>query len=181
MLRKTDGRSRARAAWAIALGCVSLTGACSVVSAVGLRFNTSYSLPMGLYIATDDPGATLIEFCPADRFSRQSSERGYRTPGIACSDGAVPLLKPIVASDGDVVETTPSGIKVNGLLLPNTAPLPRDSQSRLLEPWGFGIYRVRPGTVWVASTYHRGSYDSRYMGPISMSQIRRRLRPLWTL
>ncbi len=90
---------------------------------------------------------------------------------------AVPLLKPIVAGDGDFVETTPLGIKVNGLLLPNTAPLPRDSQSRSLEPWQFGIYRVQPGTVWVASTYHRGSYDSRYMRPISTSQIRRRLKP----
>lgn len=181
MLRKTDGRSRLIAAWTICLGCVSVTGACALISVLGLRFNTSYSLPMGLYIATDDPAATLIEFCPADRFAKQSSERGYRTPGIACPDGAVPLLKPIVARDGDVVETTSSGIKVNGLLLPKTAPLPRDSQSRLLEPWPFGIYRVQPGTIWVASTYHRGSYDSRYMGAISTSQIRRKLRALWTL
>lgn len=180
MLRKTDGRSRVTTVWTIVLSCVSLTGACTVVSAVGLRFNTSYSLPMGLYIATNDPAATLIEFCPADRFAKQSSERGYRTRGIACSDDAVPLLKPIVAKDGDLVETTPSGIKVNGQLLSKTAPLPRDSQFRSLEPWPFGIYRVPPGAVWVASTYHRGSYDSRYMGPISMSQIRRRLRPLWT-
>ena len=37
------------------------------------------------------------------------------------------------------------------------------------------------GVVWVASTYNRGSYDSRYMGPISISQIRARLRPLWLL
>ena len=33
----------------------------------------------------------------------------------------------------------------------------------------------------MASTYNRGSYDSRYMGPISISQIRARLRPLWLL
>src|SRR6185437_7853705 len=30
-------------------------------------------------------------------------------------------------------------------------------------------------------TYNRGSYGSCYMGPISISQIRARLRPVWLL
>jgi type IV secretory pathway protease TraF len=68
-----------------------------------------------------------------------------------------------------------------GVLLPKTAPLYRDSADRTLHPWPFGSYIAEPGTVWVASTYNRGSYDSRYMGPISVSRIRARLRPLWTL
>jgi conjugative transfer signal peptidase TraF len=143
--------------------------------------NTSYSLPMGLYIETGDPATALVEFCPAGTFAEQSSARGYRTAGFACADGAVPLLKPIVAREGDLVETTPRGIKVNGVLLPQTSPLLTDSYSRPLRPWPFGVYHVEPGTVWVASSYNRGSYDSRYMGPISISQIRRRLTPLWVL
>ena len=81
-------------------------------------------------------------------------------------DGAVPLLKPIVATEGDRVEMTPEGIKVNGALLPQTAPLARDSHSQSLTPWPVGVYRVKPGTAWVASSYHGSSYDSRYMGPI---------------
>src|SRR5215467_9206401 len=69
----------------------------------GLRINTSYSLPLGVYLRTTDPNARLIEFCPVEPFATESSERGYRTHGIACPDGAVPLLKPIVAVGRDRV------------------------------------------------------------------------------
>ena len=179
MLPKTHGHCRRIAGHLMGLGGIGFVALCLTAAVIGVRINTSYSLPMGLYIVTTDPAATLVEFCPASPFATQSSERGYRTPGIVCSDGAVPLLKPIVARDGDVVEMTPAGMKVNGSLLPRTAPLTRDSSARSLMPWPFGTYRVEPATVWVASTYHRGSYDSRYMGPISVSQIRRRLKPLW--
>jgi conjugative transfer signal peptidase TraF len=181
MLQKTHGRCKRIAMCLMGFGGIVLVVSCVTGAILGVRVNTSYSLPMGLYIATSDPAATLIEFCPADPFARESSERGYRTPGITCPDGAVPLLKPIVARDGDHVEMTPVGIKVNGALLPKTAPLAKDALSRPLMPWPCGIYQVEPGTVWVASTYHRGSYDSRYMGPISVSQIRQRLKPLWVL
>ncbi|MCC6585644.1 MAG: S26 family signal peptidase [Bryobacterales bacterium] len=73
------------------------------------------------------------------------------------------------------------GIAVNGRLLPNTAPLRLDAANRPLRAWPSGTYRVRPGTVWVASTYGRGSYDSRYIGPVEEKSIRGRLRPLWLL
>ena len=181
MQRKTDGRCSRTVVQLIGFGSVGLAALCIVANAVGLRVNTSYSLPMGLYIETRDPLAPLIEFCPTGLFAKQSSDRGYRTAGVACGDGAVPLLKQIVAREGDLVETTPNGIKVNGVLLPQTAPVPSDSHSRPLSPWPFGLYRVQPGTLWVASSYNRGSYDSRYMGPIATSQIRRRLRALWVL
>jgi conjugative transfer signal peptidase TraF len=181
VLRKTDGRYSRIALGLIGFGTVSFAALGMVANALGLRVNTSYSLPMGLYIQTRDPLAPLIEFCPTGPFAKQSSERGYRTAGLACGDWAVPLLKPIVAREGDLVETTPKGIKVNGALLPQTAPLPCDSHSRPLRPWPFRVYRVEAGTVWVASSYNRGSYDSRYMGPIAISQIRGRLRALWVL
>jgi conjugative transfer signal peptidase TraF len=147
----------------------------------GVRINTSYSLPLGIYVRTRDLDARLIEFCPIEPFATESSERGYRTHGTACPDGSVPLLKPVVATAGDCVLVSAEGIHVNGRLLPKTAPLPRDAAGRSLHPWPFGVYVVSHGTVWVASTYNRGSYDSRYMGPIRISQIRARIRPLWLL
>ena len=145
----------------------------------GLRINTSYSLPMGVYVRTSDPRAGLIEFCPEGRFAAESSARGYRTPGF-CPDGAVPLLKPVVAKPGDTVAVSAAGIAVNGRLLPRTAPLATDRRGRALEPYAAGFYTVAEGTVWVASSYNRGSYDSRYMGPIPSRLIRARLKPLWT-
>ena len=159
---------------------VSFAATCLAAMTLGVRLNTSYSLPMGLYIETTASSAPFVEFCPEGRFSNESASRGYRTRGIACRDGAVPLLKPIVARQGDRVETSAAGILVNGVLLAKTAPLFNDAESRPLSPWPFGLYMVEPGTIWVASTYNRGSYDSRYMGPIATSQIRRKLRALWT-
>jgi conjugative transfer signal peptidase TraF len=177
-MRKCGRRNFAVARLLVA-AVVATAGVAAAASAVGLRINTSYSLPLGLYVTTNDPNARLVEFCPAEPFASQSSRRGYRTPGTACPDGAVPILKPVVAVAGDEVVFSADGIRVNGHLLPNTAPLFRDRAGRPLHPWPFGTYVVEQGTVWVASTYNRGSYDSRYMGPIKVSLIRARLRPLW--
>jgi len=149
-------------------------------SVFGLRINTSPSLPMGLYIITADAGADLVEFCPVEPFATLSIVRGYRDPGT-CSDGAAPLLKPVIASAGDVVEVSARGISVNGELLLNTAPLTRDTKGRHLEAWPSGRYAVDPGTIWVASSYHPRSFDSRYFGPVSTAAIRCRLKPFLTL
>lgn len=160
------------------LGLVCLAGAAAIT---GARINTSSSLPLGIYIRTDDAHAELVEFCPIQPFASESSKRGYRTRGSACPDGAVPIVKPVVAVAGDQVVLSADGMRVNGRLLPKTAPLSRDGAGRSLHPWRFGTYVVEKGTVWVASTYNRGSYDSRYMGPIKTAQVRARLRPLWIL
>jgi conjugative transfer signal peptidase TraF len=147
---------------------------------LGVRFNSSPSMPVGLYVVTGDERANLIEFCPSEPFASFSIARGYRDSGV-CVDGAAPLLKPVVAVAGDVVELSADGIFVNGSLLPNTTPLRRDSKGRPLEAWTFGRYTVASGTVWVASSYHPRSFDSRYFGPVSTSAIRHRLKPLLTL
>lgn len=160
---------------------VIIAGLSAFAAVFGIRINTSYSLPLGLYQITADESAPLIEFCPDEPYASESSQRGYRTRGLICPDGAVPLLKPVVARVGDVVESSPKGLAINGTLLPNTAPLNKDAAGRALEPWPLGRYTVDPGTVWVASTYNYGSYDSRYIGPVEIRTIRRRLRPLWVL
>ncbi len=165
----------------IGVATVGLSCVAAAAAITGARINTSYSLPLGIYVRTDDSHSELIEFCPVQPFAGESRERGYRTRGSACPDGAVPILKPVVAVAGDQVVLSADGIHVNGRLLPKTAPLLRDGAGRSLHPWPFGSYLVEKGTVWVASTYNRGSYDSRYMGPIKTAQIRARLRPLWLL
>jgi len=147
---------------------------------LGLRINTSPSLPVGLYFTSADDNANLVEFCPAEPFATLAIVRGYRDAG-ACSDGAAPLLKPVVAKAGDMVELSARGMSVNGVLLPNTAPLSKDTKGRPLEAWPFGRYLVAPQTVWVASSYHPRSFDSRYFGPLSTSAIRAHVKPLLTV
>jgi len=171
-LHKT--RRAAVIATSITLAAFQLCGS------LGLRINTSPSLPMGLYITTADANANLVEFCPVEPIATLSRMRGYRAPGT-CGDGADPLLKPIVAKSGDVVEVSALGISVNGYLLHNTAPLSADTKGRHLKAWPPGHYVVAPGTIWVASSYHPGSFDSRYFGPVATAAIRHRLKAFLTL
>ena len=143
----------------------------------GVRLNATASLPIGLYIVSTEPDANLAEFCPPEPFSTISVTRGYRYRG-SCPDGDSPLLKPIVANPGDVVVTSEQGIAVNGRRLMNTSPRESDSEGRHLPHFPFGTYPVPQGVVWVASTYHPRSFDSRYFGPIPFESIRERLKPL---
>jgi conjugative transfer signal peptidase TraF len=146
----------------------------------GLRINATGSLPVGIYVISSAPNAHLVEFCPPGVFSELSVRRGYRHRG-ACLDGGSPLLKPIMAGSGDVVDFAATGFRVNGVPIPNTCPRARDREGRPLPHWPFGEYRVPPETVWVASSYNPYSFDSRYFGPIPIAAIRNYLRPLITL
>ena len=173
-----------RLSWAISLLVLAFGGGtlalALVASWAGLRLNDSLSMPTGIYVTSSyESNATLVVFCPADPFARLSVERGYRSRGN-CPDGADPLAKPIAARPGDTVEIAACGITVNGHLLPNTAPLVKDSAGRPLFHWPFGRYVVAPGTVWVASSYSSRSFDSRYFGPVEASQVREHVRPLLT-
>jgi conjugative transfer signal peptidase TraF len=145
----------------------------------GVRVNLTPSLPRGFYIISNSPSAGLVEFCPQGAAASISLSRQYRTAG-ACPDGGAPLLKPAVAFPSDQVQVSADGIRVNGQLLPNSAGRFRDHLQRPLDPWPYGTCRVKPGTVWVISSFNSYSFDSRYYGAIPESSIRHHLRPLWT-
>jgi conjugative transfer signal peptidase TraF len=175
--RATDAAAAARvAAIALAVGVCAFAGA----AVFGVRVNATMSEPIGLYVRTAASSANMVEFCPPEPFAGMSRSRGYRAPGN-CPDGAAPLLKAIVAQPGDIVELSAVGISVNGASLPNTAPRAMDSNGRPLPRWPLGRYLVPAGMVWVASTYHPRSFDSRYFGPIAAADIRNRLTPLIVL
>jgi conjugative transfer signal peptidase TraF len=170
--------SRLRAP-ALALALTSLT-AFGLCAWGGVRLNLTGSLPLGLYRVSAAANVNLVEFCPPEPLSRLSVVRQYRNPGN-CPDGDNPLMKPIVAKPGDVVVLSQSGLRVNGKLLRNTAPRSEDSKARPLPHYPFGTYRVSSGTIWVASSYHPLSFDSRYFGPIPTTIVRHWLKPLLTL
>lgn len=145
----------------------------------GVRVNVTPSLPLGLYIRIGAQPALgqIAEFCPTS-MSAEESQR-YRGFGIACPDHSIPLLKPVVAVAGDRVEFSNAGIAVNGHMLPNTAPRPLDGRGRPIHAWPAGNYTIDADHVVVASSFHIGSYDSRYLGPIPVRDVRSSLRPLW--
>jgi len=175
-LENTD-RTRAKAIALLALG--TLASAMMIPAFAGVRINGSPSLPIGLYVVTSDSNARLVEFCPSEPYAALAFERGYRTKGN-CPDGGAPLMKPVAARPGDTVEVSNHGISVDGRKLCNSAPLGFDTSGRTLQHWPFGKYSIGDGTVWVISSYNQRSFDSRYFGPITDTQIRHRMRPLLT-
>ena len=176
-VQKVNRRSIRRG---VGIAAVAFTAPFFIAGAMGIRINASTSLPLGLYKETTDFRATLVEFCPQAPYGGFAAGRGYRSLGN-CPDGAAPLMKPVVAKPGDIVDVSSLGITVNHVLLPNTAPKDKDSRGRPMQPWPFGRYRVPQGFVWVASSYNPWSFDSRYFGPLPVSIIRSHLKPLLTL
>src|SRR6185312_11300516 len=131
-------------------------------AALGVRLNLTNSVPIGLYVISNGPEARWVEFCPPEPFGTLSRERGYREwSRFGCPDGARPLLKPIAATAGDLVNVSPRGIEVNGKLIPHTAALHNDSMGRPIAAWPIGTYRVRQGSIWVVSSFNTHSFDSR--------------------
>jgi conjugative transfer signal peptidase TraF len=96
-----------------------------------------------------------------------------------CPHGYQPLLKPIVAMTGDVVELTPNVVLVNGRSHSHSATVNQDSQGRPLPHLPWGRYLLAPGEVWVLSTFSANSWDSRYFGPIRVESVIATAAPLW--
>jgi conjugative transfer signal peptidase TraF len=156
-----------------------------------LSINVSGSLPVGLYWTgslpepTFDPGrdlaleiGMLVSACLPPQAATSALERGYLPEGT-CPSGAAPVGKVIAALPGDTVDVTDSGSFVNGELLPESAPLLRDSKGRAM-PRLRGRFILRAETAWLYSGHSPRSFDSRYYGPVPLSGVRGQLFPLLT-
>src|SRR5215203_6375193 len=116
-VRTTDVRRARRLAAATAAFFVALF---IIPGRLGIRWNASPSLPVGFYIESEKSSG-LVEFCPSGSVGGFAAIRGYRSEGN-CPDGATPLMKPVVARSGDIVDVSSDGIAVNNRLVPNTSP-----------------------------------------------------------
>jgi conjugative transfer signal peptidase TraF len=145
----------------------------------GFYRNLTSSLPEGLYQVVQPGQSNIIVFCPSGFASNFSIERGYRLEGN-CPDQHAPLLKPIVAQAGDIVRVQPTGIYVNGKRLPKSQQYTIDSLHRPLPRYPSGTYTVQQGTAWVISSYSSTSFDSRYYGPINLSEVVNYVKPYVT-
>ena len=148
-----------------------------VIGAAGIRINLSESMPRGIWQHQPLTG-------PAERgdivlVCLQNSEflKRYIGPGN-CKTGMEPIIKPVVAVAGDDLMLSVDGITVNGHKIPNTAPLTLDHTGTPLVPFGFGPYHVPSGQVFLISDWASNSFDSRYIGPISVDTIIARAIPI---
>lgn len=148
--------------------------AASVVSAsFVVRVNLSPSVPEGLYVVVpgDVARGAYIEMCQPESVRELATTRDQ---GGRCPDGSLTSIKPVAATAGDVVVTSPAGIEVNGKRIPNSRPLP--GIPRMAD----GRYLVATGEVWLISPHHPASIDSRYYGARPTSAILRQVAPLYT-
>ena len=144
---------------------------------LGLRFNLSASMPAGLYrLQEGSPGrGELAQFvfprdCP---FGVLARERGY----LGRPESPYPLLKRVAALCGDQVTVGAEGVRVNGVLQPDSRILESDSNGRPTRsvlrsgpvPKGFALL-LAPSAK---------SFDGRYFGLVPVDRLKR-VTPVFT-
>lgn len=142
------------------------------LSAVRLIYNASDSAPRGFYAVRQDvirPGDWLLTRLPADA-ARLAAQRRYLPSNV-------PLLKRAAALPGDHVCAWDGRVSINGQDL--AWALSQDRQGRPLTPWT-GCRVLVDDEVFVLSTHHAASFDSRYFGPIPRAAALGLAVPLWT-
>ncbi|HVT60549.1 MAG TPA: conjugative transfer signal peptidase TraF [Thermoanaerobaculia bacterium] len=146
----------------------------------GLRFNTSASLPRGIYLLRRRPPSRvgLVLACPPPWAARLALARHY-LPAGSCPGGTQPLGKLLLALPGDRLALSAAGLSVNGRPIPSSLPLPADTAGRPLPPHPYGRFQLGPTQVWLFSTHPR-SFDSRYFGPVDRADVLGILQPIWT-
>lgn len=134
-------------------------------------YNETPSEPVGFYRLAGKTHPAYVEFCPDSKLSEFAASRGYARRGQC-------LLKQVVGKTGERIVLSPAGVCYHGSLLPNTAPLPKDSKGRPLSHYAYGEYIIQPDQSWLISSYNAHSFDSRYFGPVANTQLRS-VTPLW--
>lgn len=162
-----------------ALACIPLA-LFGLGNGASFRINLTPSYPLGVWrIETLNRNVRVgdrIFICtPLTEAFRQARERGYVRRGL-CPGWLSPLIKTVVALPGQSVEIGTS-VAIDGLALPQSTIQPRDGSGRELTAHPGGV--VPPDTLFVFSTF-RGSYDSRYFGPIPAAGILGLAKPVFT-
>jgi conjugative transfer signal peptidase TraF len=166
------------------LAASALVAGLAAASALGLRFNLTSSLPIGLYRATNDAPTlergAIVLYCLPPSIARFAHDRGYVPKGGRCAEGLVPVGKIAAALPGDTVGVTADGITVNGRPQLHSRSLKADMMGRQLPRLVGGSYVVRRGYIWLLAPADR-SFDSRYWGPLRAENVLTRVYPLWIL
>lgn len=170
----------------LAIGAAIAVGALGLLTAaaygLGLRINTSKSIPKGLYVMTKEPitvGSYVI-LCPPDvGVFREAKARGYLGPGY-CPGGYGNLMKRVLAAKEDVVTVSPQGVTVNGRLLPLSQPLPKDGAGRPMPAYQATTYTLGNLELLLMSDVSGTSFDGRYFGPVNVAQVQSVIHPVFT-
>lgn len=149
----------------------------------GARINTTKSIPVGLYWTSRAQVAkgAYVLFCPPDNeVFAMAKARGYIGAGF-CPGGYGYLMKRILAAKNDSVAIDEEGVRVNGELLPLSAPRKVDRAGRALPHLHVEAYKLGDAELLLMSDVSGTSFDGRYFGPVDRAHIQTVIRPVMTL
>jgi conjugative transfer signal peptidase TraF len=147
----------------------------------GFRLNVTQSYPVGLWqieaLQRQPAVGDIIFICPpAVPAFRLAQSRGYLPRGL-CPGGSGPMIKSVAALAGQQIEIT-GHVRIDDRFLDHSEVLRADAKGRKLPIFGGGAVPV--GHVFLHSK-SRGSYDSRYFGPLPVDGILGLARPVFTV
>jgi conjugative transfer signal peptidase TraF len=142
---------------------------------------TDSSCPIGIYCLVRKPieRGELVEACLPNTIASYGIAREYLASG-RCPNGAEPVIKIVGATRGDRVDLSSEEIRVNGVALPQSATLSRDSRGRDVQTLRRGTYHTPNNLVWLFGLHDARSWDSRYFGPVPVECILGALVPAFT-
>lgn len=167
----------------IALGVVCI-GSAIVATLItagiagGLRINLTPSYALGIWriepLDREPVIGDLVFLCPPRTVAiALALDRGYMRRGL-CPGWITPLIKTVAALPGQRVAVG-AAVSINGRPLPHSAVRGLDAENRILRPWPGGV--VPAGHLFLHSDF-RGSYDSRYFGPVPADGVLGLARPI---
>jgi len=163
----------------LSIGALVTIGAAHGVA--GPRLNTTPSVPTGIYWYS--PGKVhrgeIVQACLPVPVAKYAKERSILLDGI-CPANSEPIVKVLAGIPGDTVSIRRSGVRINGAKWPMSAQRKFDSNGRRVEmSVAPGVYHVPAGYVFLMGLNPR-SWDSRYFGPIAISEVSGQWTPLLT-
>ena len=138
-----------------------------------LIWNASASVPLGLYRVEpkEMPGVgDMVAVRPSPALARYMAGRRYVEAGVL-------LVKPVAAVSGATVCRRGLRLTIDGSLA--ATALAHDRIGRPLPSWS-GCRRLGETQVFVIAPATPASFDSRYFGSVSTTQIVGRVVPVWT-
>jgi conjugative transfer signal peptidase TraF len=139
-------------------------------------------MPLGLYLPTERsllPGE-IVAVCLPAAHAQFARERGYLHHG-SCPTGVQPVLKRIAAVEGDVVTIQPEGVTINDTPIPGSHVVTQDRQGRTVPHAPWGTITLHRDELWLMSTRHPHSLDSRTFGVVSLFDVMATAIPLAVL
>ena len=166
---------------AMVIGSVATFAVGLACYGAGVRVNTTKSIPIGLYLTSSSAikKGAYVMFCPPPSAVFDEARQRRYIGGGSCPGGYGYMMKKVLAAKADAIDVADDGVRVNGELLPLSAPLKADKAGRPLPRYQANRYALGNSEVLLMSDVSSTSFDSRYFGPIHVAQIKSVIEPVF--